>query len=290
MRSMTGYGRGQAEKEGRALTIEVKSVNHRFLDVNLRLPRGLLFLEDPIRRALAERLGRGHVDVFLTYVNTREDAREVVINTSILNAYINALSGISDLVDYRDDRSLMAVSALPDVLAISEKEEDQETLCALALQALHAALDALVHMREREGAALGRDVAGRLERLRALAGQMAERAPEVVMDYRTRLQARIEELLELPPDPQRIAQEVAIMADRAAIDEELVRLQCHIEQFENALLAEEPIGRKLDFLVQELHREINTVGSKASDLQIGTWVVDGKAEVEKIREQVQNIE
>lgn len=290
MHSMTGYGRCRVEADGREMTVELKTVNHRFLDINLRLPRGLLFLEDPIRKQLSARLARGHADVFVTYRNGREDARAVAVNLPLLDAYLAAYDEIAGGTGLADDRSLTKLAQLPDVLTLSEAEEDQAAVLALCERALSGALDALLLMRAQEGDSLKADLSARLAHLEALSSQIQSRAPSVVADYRARLGARIEELLGAPPDPQRIAQEVALMADRAAIDEELVRLCSHIEQLRQTMEGEGAIGRKLDFLVQELNREVNTIGSKASDLEIGRLTLDAKAEIEKIREQVQNVE
>lgn len=291
MRSMTGYGRASLERDGRELTLELKTVNHRFLDLNIRLPRALLFLEDGMRKGLNARLSRGHVDVFINYRNAREDAREVTLDGALLKAYARAVDeAASLLLDVRDDRSLARLVTMPDVLVVAEKAEDQDAVTALCADVLNLACDALEQMRAREGESIGRDLAAKVDNLERISGEIAERAPGVVKDYQQRLNERIAELLQSPPDPQRIAQEVALFADRAAIDEELVRLSSHFAQFRHLLAQQEPVGRKLDFLVQEMNREVNTIGSKASDLEIGRRVVEAKAEIEKIREQVQNIE
>ncbi len=291
MRSMTGYGRFSASADNRDLTVELKSVNHRFLDVNMRLPRGLAFLEEPIRGGLAKRLNRGHVDVFAQYRNGRDDAREVQINAGLAGQYRQAFAQLSEAVGIAGELALEKLAAFPDVLTLAEREEDQAAVTALCLDALSGALDALTAMREREGSALAVDIAARLDKLSGIVAQMEARAPLMVRDYRDKLTQRIAELLTgQEPDPQRLAQEVALMADRAAIDEELVRLKSHIGQVRECLVSGEPVGRKLDFLVQELNREYNTIGSKASDLLLTKLVLDAKAEVEKLREQVQNIE
>lgn len=291
MRSMTGYGRGSIERDGRELTLELKTVNHRFLDLNIRLPRALLFLEDGLRKGLNARLSRGHVDVFINYRNVREDAREVTLDGALLKAYARAMDEAALLVPgVKDDRALTRLVSMPDVLTVAERSEDQESVTALCADVLNLACDALEQMREREGESIGCDLAAKVDNLERIAGEIADRAPGVVKDYQQRLNERIAELLQSPPDPQRLAQEVAIFADRAAIDEELVRLSSHFAQFRHLLAASEPVGRKLDFLVQEMNREVNTIGSKASDLEIGKRVVEAKAEIEKIREQVQNIE
>lgn len=290
MLSMTGYGRSREEADGREMTVELKTVNHRFLDVNLRLPRGLLFLEDPIRKGLSARLNRGHVDVFITYRNTRDDQRRVTVDLALLNAYIDAYDRIAAQADILDDRSLTRLASLPDVMMIAEADDDQTAVTTLCGTALTGALDALTAMRAQEGEALMAALSANLDHLAQLAAEIAARAPDVVTEYQTKLTARVTELLDAPPDPQRLAQEVALMADRASIDEELVRLQSHIAQIRQTMQSGEPAGRKLDFLVQELNREVNTIGSKASDLTIASHVVEAKATIEKIREQVQNIE
>ena len=280
MRSMTGYGRASLERDGRELTLELKTVNHRFLDLNIRLPRALLFLEDGMRKGLNARLARGHVDVFINYRNAREDAREVTLDGALLKAYARAMDEAAEMLPgVRDDRSLTRLVAMPDVLTVAEKAEDQDAVTALCADVLNLACESI-----------GRDLAAKVGNLERIAGEIAERAPGVVKDYQQRLNERIAELLQSPPDPQRMAQEVALFADRAAIDEELVRLSSHFAQFRHLLAQQEPVGRKLDFLVQEMNREVNTIGSKASDLEIGRRVVEAKAEIEKIREQVQNIE
>lgn len=291
MRSMTGYGRGSLERDGRELTLELKTVNHRFLDLNIRLPRALLFLEDGLRKGLNARLSRGHVDVFINYRNARDDAREVTLDGALLKAYAKAMDDAAALLpEMKSDASLTRLVTMPDVLTVSEKAEDQDTVSALCADVLSLACDALEQMRAREGESIGSDLSAKVDNLERIAGEIAQRAPGVVKDYQQRLSDRIAELLQSPPDPQRLAQEVAIFADRAAIDEELVRLSSHFAQFRQLLAADEPVGRKLDFLVQEMNREVNTIGSKASDLEIGKRVVEAKAEIEKIREQVQNIE
>ena len=291
MRSMTGYGRASLLRDGRELTLELKTVNHRFLDLNIRLPRQLLFLEDCLRKGLNARLARGHVDVFINYRNTREDAREVCLDGALLQAYAGALEKAAALLpQVHDDRSLMRLVMMPDVLSVSEQAEDQDAVRDLCVDVLKQACDSLEEMRVREGQSIAKDMTANLEAQQRTAREIAVRAPCVAEDYRVKLNDRIAEILQAPVDTQRLEQEVAIFADRAAIDEELVRLSSHFAQFRRLLCAQEPVGRKLDFLVQEMNREVNTIGSKASDLEIGRRVVEAKAEIEKIREQVQNIE
>lgn len=289
MLSMTGYGRAMREIEGRQLTIELKSVNHRFLDLSFRMPRNLMFLEEDIRRCISSRLARGHVDVFMTYRNMRSDARVVNVDRALFGAYAAALSGLAG-DGLKDDRSLMSIARMPDVLTVTEAEEDQEALRILMQETLSAALDGLVAMREREGAEMKKDLVLRLDRIEGMLGRVEERYPQTVEEYTRRLRSGIEELIGQSVDEARLLTEVAIMADRSAIAEETVRLRAHIAQFRECLEQAEPVGRRIDFLVQELNREVNTITSKSQDVPITQLAVDMKAEIEKLREQLQNIE
>ncbi|HIU45933.1 MAG TPA: YicC family protein [Candidatus Fimadaptatus faecigallinarum] len=289
-RSMTGYGRCILARDGREVTLELKSVNHRFLDIAFRMPRSFAFLESELRARMAERLTRGHVDVFISYKNTRADARQVRLDGQLLNAYLTALRAGGSQAGLDDDLCLRDVLNMQDVLSVEEAEEDQEALSALVYDALDAALASLAQMRTTEGAALQADVMARLERLETLSQEMDARAPEWLAEYREKLRARIDEICSAQLDETRLAQEVALTADRAAIDEETVRLRSHISQMRALLASDEPTGRKLDFLVQEMNREVNTTGSKSSDIRLTNLVVEAKSEIEKIREQIQNIE
>lgn len=292
MQSMTGYGRGVAVSEGREITVEARSVNHRFLDLAFRMPRSLAFLEDALRKLLQQTLTRGHIDVYVTYMNLREDARELRVNEALVQSYRQAAAQIVDLTGAQDDMRVSHWLRLPDVLSLSEAHEDEAAIQLLAQQALEGALAQLTGMRMREGAHLAQDLEKRAQQVLALCAGIEQRAPLVVEEYRRRLSQRIEELLQpdAAVDADRLAVEVAVFADRASITEELVRLKSHVIQFDQALKAGVPTGRKLDFIVQEMNREANTIGSKASDRQIAAHVVDLKSEIEKIREQVQNIE
>ena len=290
MQSMTGYGRCQLERDGRVMTVEVKSVNHRFLDTSYRLPRHLAFLDDAVRRGVSARLSRGHVDVFVNYENHRDDAREVRVDTALACAYQRAIGELSAALSLSGGLSVEEYARMPDVLTIQEKEEDQQAVRELFDEALSAALCELIAMREREGESMKQDMLQKLTRIEEIRGEIAQRAPLVVEDYRARLSERIAALTDGEIDEARLITEVAIFADRAAIDEELVRLLSHIAQIRATVELSEPVGRKLDFLVQELNREVNTIGSKAMDAQISQCVVQAKGEIEKLREQVQNIE
>lgn len=288
--SMTGYGRCTLAQDGREVTIELKSVNHRFLDLAFRMPRSFAFLENDMRARISNKLARGHVDIFVTYKNSRDDARKVTLDSALLGEYLTTLrqGGIDHMLD--DNLRLRDVLSMQDVLTVEEAEEDQQALSALTLSALDTALDSLCAMRRREGEAMRGDVETRLDTLERTAHAIDERAPQWLEEYRQRLRARIEEICQMQLDEARLTQEVALAADKAAVDEETVRLRSHIAQMRDLLKQSEPAGRKLDFLVQEMNREVNTTGSKSSDLILTGMVVDAKAELEKIREQIQNIE
>jgi len=291
MYSMTGYGKGSATGDGREMTVELKSVNHRYLDVGMRLPRHLSFLEDPIRSALTARLSRGHVDVFVNYRNLRSDARNVEIDVPLLTAFVAAAKQANETLALRDDLSLTAALRLPDVSNVREADEDTDSVLQLLNTAINGAIDNMLVMREQEGNRLGVYLSNCTDTVESLTEQIAKRAPVVVSEYRVKLDERIQTLLgNVEVDRARLATEVAIFADKASIDEEISRLHSHIAQMRALLLDFEPAGRKLDFVVQEMNREFNTIGSKANDGELTKLVLSGKAEIEKIREQVQNIE
>lgn len=290
MQSMTGYGRQRVCRDGREMTLELKAVNHRFLDISFRLPKNLAFLEDALRTRINQSgLRRGHVDVFVTYQNTRTDARDVRIDVPLLELFNEALKQAEHPLEPYKRATTAEILSLSGALSVAQAEEDTEAVTGLALEAFDGAAAALIAMRDREGEHLAQDLLNNLADLTTLRAQILQRAPEVPEDYRKRLLSRLEEWqLGGDIDPQRIAQEVAIMADRCAIDEELSRLESHIAQFTDSVCHGEEVGRKLDFLLQEMNREVNTMGSKASDAQIAQCVVDAKCVIEKLREQVQN--
>ncbi|MBQ7455546.1 MAG: YicC family protein [Clostridia bacterium] len=289
MRSMTGYGRRQKVCDGREMTVEVKTVNHRYLDVALRMPRSLGFAEEQVKKQIAAALRRGHADVLVTYRNTRADARRVACDPALAAAYRDAMQALSEATGAENDVPLWQYAQLPDVLTVTENEEDREAVGALLAETLAEALDEANAMRVREGEALKADLTAHLGALETLRQKIALRAPEVPGEYAARLRQRISELGVTELDPQRVLQEVAIFADRAAIDEELSRLDSHIRQA-RCLMEGEECGAKLNFLAQEMNREANTIGSKALDAGIARLVVEAKAEIEKLREQIQNVE
>lgn len=291
MKSMTGYGKGVVSREGRELTVELKSVNHRFLDVSMRLPRVLSCIEDTLRTTIASRLSRGHVDVFVNYRNTRSDAKTVRVDETLLSAYVAAARTANEALNLRDDLTLSNVLRLPDVTEIVPSDEDADELIALAKDAAELALDGLVEMRVAEGARLKTALLSGVNAMDAFREEILARAPFVAEEYRKKLNERIEAALsDAEIDRARLATEVALFADRCCIDEELVRLKSHIAQFRAYLEASEPVGRNMDFIVQEMNRECNTIGSKANDAALTKSVLTCKAEIEKLREQIQNVE
>ena len=289
MQSMTGYGRATLERDGRQMTIELKSVNHRFLDLAFRMPRNLMFLEDAARKAIGARLSRGHVDVFVTYRNLRTDARTVTVDRALFDAYAQALEALSGGA-LQDDRSLMAIARMPDVVTVVEAEEDRDAVTALMLEVLNQALDQLVAMRLREGEAMKRDLMEKTAAIEAMTAAIEARYPQTVEEYRRRLREAVVELMGQEPDETRLLMEVALMADRSAIAEEIVRLNSHVQALRRLFEETVPIGRRIDFIVQELNRETNTISSKSQDIPITRLAVDMKAEIEKLREQLQNVE
>ena len=289
--SMTGFGRATVASDGREITIELKSVNHRYLDLAFRMPRHIGFIEDVLRQLLTEQLSRGHVDIFVNYRNTRTDARTVVIDEALMGAYLSAARKAAAQYELRDDITLSAAMRFPDVRDVIEAEEDRDAVAALAREAALRAVTAMKRMRAGEGERLCNDLLNRVTTVESIAGKIDVRAPFVVEEYRTKLSERIESMLGgVEVDRTRLATEVALFADKASINEELVRLASHITEMRKVLGADEAAGRRLDFIVQEMNREFNTIGSKANDAEITSLVIAGKGEIEKIREQVQNIE
>ena len=290
MRSMTGCGRSQQREGAWEVTVELKAVNHRFLDIACRLPRSLAFLEEIVRKTLNARLRRGHVDVFVTVARTDASDRQVQVDEALAAAYRDAAVRLAEVLGRAQSLDLAQLMAMEGVVTVTESDMDEEAVSAACRRAMDEAIDQLCAMREREGESLRADLTVHLDAAAALRENILLRAPKVVEDYRTRLQQRLAQLGADGVEPQRVAQEVAIMADRCAIDEELSRLESHIGQLRSYLDARGETGKKMDFLIQEMNREANTIGSKASDAQIAQLVVDLKSEIEKLREQVQNVE
>lgn len=291
IKSMTGFGRGKIEDGGKEFMVEIKTVNHRYCDVYIKMPRHISFIEDKVRELIRKNISRGKVDVYISYDDYSEDSKDIIVDKTLAKAYARSVEHLRDEFGLKDDISVSLIARFPDVLRVEKPEEDEEKIWNLLSSALNDALDALINMRQIEGEGLMLDLLERTTLIENNVKEISIRAPEVVKEYKCKLENRIKELLDQQiVDENRIATEVAIFADRCNIDEELVRLGSHIKQLRETLRLSQPVGRKLDFLLQELNREINTIGSKANDLIITNQVVDIKSELEKIREQIQNIE
>jgi len=289
--SMTGFGRGETRGYGYSFSVEMKSVNHRFLEIAVKLPKYLNALEENIRKLIQERVNRGRIEVYINTKETEEKKRLVKVDKELTLSYDNSLKELAQLLNSTYITDIYRLVSLPEILSVEEEETDTEVLWPILEAGVLAALQQLIQMRKSEGERLLRDLLTRVGYLRDLTGKVVERAPEVVAGYQEKLRERIGVLLaDTPLDESRLAVEVALLADRASITEELVRMNSHLDEFEKTLHSAESIGRKLDFLVQEMNREINTIGSKANDLAISRIVIEGKSELEKIREQIQNIE
>lgn len=288
---MTGYGRAQGSFEGRDITVEVRAVNHRYFDCTVRTGRLYGYLEDPIKKLLQTRVTRGKLDVSVTVDNSHSDDVTVTCNEHIFETYLNEMRAMCVKYNLTDDISVTEVARYPEVFTVTAKQADADELTRDVLAVTQSALNEFDAMRKREGQRLCDDIYMRCDLIDEMIDRIAELSPGSVEAYREKLDARIRELLTgVQPDEQRILTEVALFADRVAVDEELVRLKSHLSQARGMLAGDTAIGRKLDFLVQEFNREANTIGSKASELEITRLVVDMKAEIEKIREQVQNLE
>ena len=291
LKSMTGYGRAERTLDGRTVTVELRSVNNRYLDCNVRMPRLYLFAEEGFKAQVQKTISRGKVDVFITLEGAGTQALAVSVNRPVADGYYAALRELAELYGLNGDIPISLLSQFPDVLLAEKAEEDADQTAQEISAALTQALLDFDQMRTREGAKLEEDILSRAARIEELVEQVKSRSPETVSEYRARLEERMNEVLaNLQLDPARILTEAAIFADKVAVDEETVRLTSHIAQLREMLSQGGAIGRKLDFLIQEFNREANTIGSKCSDLEISGHVVDIKAEIEKIREQVQNIE
>ena len=291
IKSMTGYGKGQAASETVSLTVEIRSVNHRYSDVSIKAPRGLMSLESDMKKRVTARLARGKIDVFINQEYAAGSSALPAINRPLAAAYVALFEQLR--ADFAVDSGipLSLLVGQKDVLVVKENELAPEEVASLVTTAIEEALDALEGMRLKEGEALCLDMEGRLSEVERLLSRIEERAPQVPLEWQGRLKERLSRLQrDFEYDPQRVAQEIALFADRCDISEEIVRFHSHLQQFRSLQSAAEPVGRQMDFLVQELNREVNTMGSKSNDADMTRLVVAIKAELEKIREQVQNVE
>ncbi len=291
IRSMTGYGGAKGSCQGLNISVELKSVNNRYLDCSVRLPRGFLFAEDAVKAKVQSHISRGKVDVFVNIEAVGSEAVAVRVNEQLAAGYVGAIRQLSETFGLENSLSALALGRMPDVLTVEKQDADAETVTAAIAEIAEQALAAYDEMRAREGKKLQDDIAGRLDTIEAYVAQVERRSPETVNEYRERLYRKMTEVLQNTAlDEQRILLEAGIFADKVAVDEETVRLRSHIAQMRSMLAEGSPIGRKMDFLVQEFNRESNTIGSKCNDGAVTKIVIELKSEIEKIREQIQNIE
>ena len=290
IKSMTGYGRAKLSKDDREYQIEIKSVNHRYLDISVRIPKQLSYLEETIKKEIAKKVKRGKIDVFVTFENNSLEGKEIKINTELAKAYIDELKKLAEKENILSDIQVTEISKYPDVLNIQSSQDD-EKITEEVLETITIATDNLVQMRETEGNKISEDLLKRLNIINKKVEEIAKLSTGLIEEYVVKLEERINEILKNQEiDKTRLAQEVVIYADKCSIEEEVTRLNSHISQFKNLLNSNEAIGKKLDFIIQEMNRETNTIGSKANNLKITNGVIDIKTEIENIREQVQNIE
>lgn len=293
IKSMTGFGRCQAVVNGREITVEIKSVNHRYFEFSCRTPRSYGFLDDKLKSYVNSRVSRGKIDVFVSIGASDEIPAEVTVNHQLVSGYLNAFKELSDTYGITNDASVVAVTRFPDVLTVHKPIEDEEQITTDVLQVAQTAMDSFVAMREAEGEKMKDDILSRANTIISIVNEIEKRSPQTVSEYESRLLERIKQTLaenDIKLDEQRVLTEVAIFADKVAVAEETVRLKSHFEQLSEFLEYTEPVGRKIDFIIQEMNREANTIGSKVQDAVLAHKVVDIKSEIEKIREQVQNIE
>ncbi|MEA5084288.1 MAG: YicC/YloC family endoribonuclease [Lachnospiraceae bacterium] len=292
IRSMTGYGKGENEAHDRRFTVEIKSVNHRYNDITIKSPRFMNYLEDKIRKTLTQRIFRGKTDVYINFETFSEDDVAIKMNEHLAKAYLEKLNYLELTYGIESNNKLDLVAKFPDVISVEKVEEDGDVIWETLEPALNSAIDNFIAMRETEGEALKEDIFKKGERIKDITDTIKERSPIVVEEYKEKLKNRLTELFDKSPvDEQRIAQEITIFADKACVDEELTRMYSHIEQLKQIFVSgDATIGRKLDFLIQEMNREANTTGSKSNDIKITQAAIELKTEIEKIREQIQNIE
>jgi len=291
IRSMTGYGRCQETIAGKDITVEIKSVNHRYFEFSSKISRGYGFLEDKLKNFIQSQVSRGKIDVYVSILSVDDGSVVVEINKSLASGYISALGQLADEYGIENDLSISTLARYSDIFTIRRAPEDEASVWEAVSVVAQKAIDNFIRMREVEGARLRDDISGRLDTILGAVELVEQKSPETLANYEARLRAKIVDLLgDAKVDEQRLLTECAIYADKIAVDEETVRLRSHIKQFREIMDSDEPVGRKLDFLVQEINRETNTIGSKAQNTEIAHTVVAVKGEIEKIREQIQNIE
>ena len=290
IKSMTGYGKANIQKNERNYQIEIKSVNHRYLDISIKMPKQLSYLEETIKKEISTKIKRGKIDVFITFENNSLEGREIKINTELAKAYISELKKLANQENILSDIQVTEISKYPDVLNIQNKQDDEE-IRKEVIETIKASLNELIQMRQIEGNKISEDLKMRLQKISSKVDEISKLSTRLIEEYVVKLEERIKEILkDQEIDKTRLAQEVVIYADKCSIEEEVTRLKSHIFQFKILLDANDAVGKKLDFIIQEMNRETNTIGSKANNLEITNAVIDIKTEIENIREQVQNIE
>lgn len=290
IKSMTGYGKANSERLERTYQIEIKSVNHRYLDISIKMPKVISYLEEDIKKCISKKIQRGKVDVFVTFENNSVEGKNIKINTEIAKMYIGQLKKLAESENILSNIEVTEISKYPDVLTIQNNQDD-ETIKNELIEVTENAVNQIIEMKEKEGEKIAEDLTRRLEEIQKKILEISTLSTGLIKEYVVKLKARVQELLQNQEiDEARLTQEVVIYADKCSVEEEITRLNSHISQFKELLNSNSQIGKKLDFIIQEMNRETNTIGSKANNLEITNDVIDIKTEIENIREQVQNIE
>ncbi len=290
IKSMTGYGKGNISENSRNYQVEIKSVNHRYLDISVKMPRVLSYLEEDVKKVISSKVKRGKIDVFITFENSSTEGKEIKINNEIAKMYINQLKQLAEEENILANIEVTEISKYPDVLSVQNTQDDEQIKKEL-IEATTIATDKLVQMRQVEGSKMAEDLLKRIEKINQKIEKISGLSTGLIEEYVVKLENRIKEILKNQEiDESRLAQEVVIYADKCSIEEEVTRLKSHISQFKELINSDDAVGKKLDFIIQEMNRETNTIGSKANNLEITNGVIDIKTEIENIREQVQNIE
>lgn len=290
IKSMTGYGRATLSKNLREYQVEIKSVNHRYLDISIKMPKAISYLEEEIKKEISEKVKRGKIDVFITYENNSNEGRDIKINTEVASLYINQLRQLAEKEKILSNIEVTEISKFPDVLTI-KNNQDGDSIKQELIEVTKIAIDNLLQMRENEGSKIAIDLLERIEEIEQKSKEISQFSTGLIQEYVVKLEKRIKELLQNQEiDQSRLAQEVVIYADKCSIEEEITRLESHISQFKNLIKQDVAVGKKLDFIIQEMNRETNTIGSKANNLEITNEVINIKTQLENIREQIQNIE
>lgn len=291
MKSMTGFGRAKLEKNSRIYNVEIKSVNHKYNDISIKLPRSLSYTEEKIKKQISSAVSRGKIEIYITFENYSEEGKKVIVNRELVKGYIKEFQKLSEENNLNMNISVTEITKLPDVLTLKETSEDEETIENEVLECVQKAINNFVSMREKEGNKIKEDLNIRIERVKEKVEEISKYSTGLVEEYVVKLEERIKEILKTDIiDKSRLAMEVVLYADKCSVEEEITRLRSHIIQFKNMLEETNPIGKKIDFLIQEMNRETNTIGSKSGSLDITNLVINIKTELEDIREQIQNIE